>query len=89
MLVNTDCETEHHGAVPPDAAPARRANLSALADGIAARARAEDRALADVRAAMPMDAAHAALWDDAVHPSPRGYDWIANVVHAALLARGL
>ena len=89
VLVNSDCDAARHGAVPPADAAARRAALDELAARVRGAAVTRKRALADVRAAMPLDAAHADWWDDCIHPSPAGADYLAGVVHAAIVDAGL
>ena len=87
VVPNPDCDMAHHGLCKD---PARqRAELTKLAAMLADGAAAAGRAVADARAAMPMDAAHAHLWDDSIHPSPAGSRALAQAVHAAMRRHGL
>jgi lysophospholipase L1-like esterase len=87
VVPNPDCDMAHHGLCKD---PARqRAELTKLAAMLADGAAAAGRAVADARAAMPMDAAHAHLWDDSIHPSPAGSRALAQAVHAAMRKHGL
>lgn len=38
----------------------------------------------DLHDALPYDQAHARYWDDAIHFTPDGYDWIGEKLAAAL-----
>lgn len=84
-VVNPDCDTAHHGLVPPAEAGERREQLARLAEGV----RQTEAAIADARQALPMDAVHAALWDDSIHPSPEGQHALAEAVHAAIIEHRL
>ena len=87
VLPNPDCDMAHHGLCKE---PQRqRAELAKLAFMLQARSAKEKRAVAEVRLGMPMDAAHAQLWDDSIHPSPEGSRVLALLVHAAMKEHGL
>ena len=65
VLTNLDADLTHHGMVPADQAATRRHALEELATVLGR----SGRPIADVRAALPLSAAH---FDDCMHPSPEG-----------------
>ena len=85
VLTPLDCDTTYHACVPADERQTRRAALEALAEAVKASCKRHGRAIVDARTVLPLSAEH---FDDACHPSPRGYDKLASAVHAAIRARG-
>lgn len=81
VVPNTDADLAHHSMCADG--PRQRAEMAKLAAMLAAT---NGRAVADARAAMPLDAA---LYDDCLHYSPAGSKRMAEVVHAAIVANGL
>ncbi len=49
----------------------------------------ENRIVADVRTAMPMDVEHKCFWDDSIHPSPQGYDLMGKVIFESIVSGGV
>jgi lysophospholipase L1-like esterase len=87
VIPNTDCDMQHHGMCTN---PTRqRAELAKLARLIDAHATAAGRAVVAAREALPMDDAHADLWDDSIHFSPAGSRQLAGLVHASMRKHGL
>ena len=87
VVPNTDCDMQHHGqCTAPDR---QRSELARLAELLRDHATAEGRVVADASAALPLDDAHAELWDDSIHLSPLGSKRLAEVVHAAIRDHGL
>ena len=60
------------------------AAAAAVAEGVAARCRAQGRPLVDARRALPLCAE---FFDDAIHPSPEGSVTLANEVHTVICRR--
>ena len=86
VLTPPDADLAHHGLVPAEEAAQRRTVITEVADGLIRTSKKSGRALADVRAALPLCAA---FFDDCLHPSPDGYDRMADVIHDALHRHGL
>lgn len=84
VVPNTDADLTYHGMCADG--QRQRAEMAKLAAMLAAT---KGRAVADARAAMPLDAEHAHLYDDCLHYSPAGSKKMAEVVHAAMVAHGL
>ena len=83
-VTNLDVDTANHGMVPPELQQTYRDTLAAVAEGVAARCRAQGRPLVDARRALPLCAE---FFDDAIHPSPEGSVTLANEVHTVICRR--
>lgn len=88
-ISNPDCDTKWHGLVDPPRVQSCRAAIAELAAGVARECAQRGHALVDGRAVLPMDEAHAHLWDDSLHFSPQGSDILGDAVFEVMLRNGL
>lgn len=89
VVVNSGVDMEHFAPVPSERKGLVAKAMSELSEGLSAQAAREGRAVVDARSILPMDRAHAELWDDSLHYSPAGSQKLGDAVHRVLRAAGL
>jgi len=89
VIVNSGVDIAHFTPVPAEKKEAAAKAMVELSEGVAARAAEEGRAVVDARVLLPVDDAHAELWDDSLHYSPAGSQKLGDAVYEVLKAAGL